>query len=86
VDLRGNVEVPGKDTEGALRAGLLVGAAGAVERLVADSLKGTAAPVFVTGQDATLLAPHLRTANRVNQGVGFYGVAVAVRRARGRAA
>jgi pantothenate kinase type III len=86
VELKGNVEVPGKDTEGALRAGLLVGAAGAVERLVHDSLKGASATVFVTGQDAALLAPHLRVANRVTPGVGLYGVAVAVRRARGRTA
>lgn len=86
VDLKGNVEVPGRDTEGALRAGLLVGAAGAVERLVKDSSGGKDLAVFVTGSDAGLLSPHLRIPHRVNLGLGFYGVAVAVRRARGRAA
>jgi pantothenate kinase type III len=81
VDLTGNVEVPGRDTEGALRAGLLVGAAGAVERLVRDSRLPEGVPVFLTGQDAPLLAPHLSIPHRVNQGLALYGIAVAVRRA-----
>jgi type III pantothenate kinase len=81
VDLRGNVEVPGRDTTEALRAGLLVGGAGAIERLVRDASKGEALPVFLTGQDAALLSPHLQVAHRVHPGLGIYGVAVAVRRA-----
>ncbi len=80
VDLRGNVEVPGRDTTGALRAGLLVGTAGAVERLVRDISKGATLPVFLTGQDGPLLSPHLEVAHRLNLGLGIYGTAVAVRR------
>jgi type III pantothenate kinase len=81
VDLEGNVEVPGRDTTGALRAGLLVGAAGAVERLVRDASQGAVLPVFLTGQDAPLLAAHLGIPHRSHPGLGIYGVAVAVRRA-----
>jgi pantothenate kinase type III len=81
VELKGNVEVPGRDTTAALRAGLLVGAAGAVERLVRDASQGAAMPVFLTGQDAPLLAPHLQIPYRAHPGLGIYGVAVAVRRA-----
>jgi pantothenate kinase type III len=81
VDLQGNVEVPGRDTVGALRAGLLVGAAGAVERLVRDSGLEEGVPLYLTGQDAPLLAPHLRLPHRLSQGLGLFGIAVAVRRA-----
>lgn len=81
VDLKGAVPLPATDTEAALRTGIVLGAAGAVERLV-EGLRGDAAtPVFLTGLDAAVLAPHLRVPHRVHGGLGLLGVALAVRRA-----
>jgi type III pantothenate kinase len=80
VDLAGKVEVPALDTETAIRTGVVLGAAGAVERIV-----GAAAPegavLVLTGQDARLLEPHLGLTHRSHPGIGFFGAAVAARRA-----
>jgi type III pantothenate kinase len=81
VDLKGATPVPATDTESAIRSGVVLGIAGGVERLV-EALRGDhATPVFVTGADALVLAPHLRFAHRVHGGLGLLGVALAVRRA-----
>jgi type III pantothenate kinase len=81
VDLRGPVETPAKDTETAIRAGIVVGAAGAVERLVESMRPAATCPVFLTGADAPALSPHLRMAHRHHTGLALLGVALAVRRA-----
>jgi type III pantothenate kinase len=81
VDLAGPVPLPAPDTEAAIRAGVVLGAAGAVERLVASMRPTPSCPVFLTGADAPLLGPHLRLAHRVHGGLGLLGVALAVRRA-----
>jgi pantothenate kinase type III len=63
-----------------LRAGIVVGGAGAVERLVEAVRPSPSAVVFLTGADAAALAPHLRLTHRVHGGLGLLGVALAVRR------
>jgi type III pantothenate kinase len=81
VDLHGAATLPATDTETAIRAGVLVGGAGAVERLVESVRPTPSAPVFLTGADAAVLSPHLRLPHRVHGGLGLLGVAFAVRRA-----
>jgi type III pantothenate kinase len=81
VDLAGAVPLPAPDTETAIRAGIVLGAAGAVERLVEGMRVDPSTPVFLTGADAAVLSPHLRRPHRVHGGLGLLGVAIAVRRA-----
>lgn len=78
IELAGEVVMPGLDTEEAIRAGLRLGAAGAVEHLlrVAGAEKR---PIFLTGQDAKHLASLLSTRVRPHSGIGLLGVAAAVR-------
>ena len=81
VALAGEARMPAKDTDRAIRTGLLVGAAGAAERLLADAGIDKNTPVYLTGQDAAHLAPHLRRPVRMHPGIGILGVALAVRAA-----
>ena len=81
VDLKGAVPLPALDTESAIRSGVVLGAAGAIERLI----EGMGAPpgtvVFLTGAEAALVSPHLRVPHRMHGGLGLLGVALAIRRA-----
>ena len=55
--------VPGKETESAIRLGVVAGVVGGIERLVADYLADTATSsprVVLTGGDSPLLSRHLR--------------------------
>lgn len=79
VDLAGDAAMPARDTEPAIRAGLLLGAAGGVERLLAEAGIGDDTPVYLTGADAKHLQPHLRRSVRMHPGLGILGVALAVR-------
>ena len=79
IELKGEVGMPAPDTDRAIRTGLLLGAAGAVERLLDDAGIGAEVPVYLTGQDAAHLAPHLRRTVRVHPGLGILGTALAVR-------
>ncbi|MDJ0522637.1 MAG: type III pantothenate kinase [Planctomycetota bacterium] len=79
VDLKGEAGMPARDTEEAIRTGLLIGAAGAAERLLADAGVGPEAHVYLTGQDAPHLQPHLQRPVRPHPGLGILGVALAVR-------
>jgi len=79
VDLKGAVEVPAKDTETAIRTGVVLGAAGAVEHLVRRFGREDAV-VFLTGNDAPLLAPRLEISHRTHPGLGLYGAAIAARK------
>ena len=81
VELAGETGMPGKSTETAIRSGLLLGAAGAVTRLLADAGVGPQVPLYLTGQDAPHLAPHLDRPTRPQPGLGILGVALAVRSA-----
>jgi type III pantothenate kinase len=80
VDLTGDVSMPAPDTETAIRTGILLGAAGAVSRLLqaADAADST---LFLTGQDATLLEGRLDRPARRHPGLGLLGAAEAARRA-----
>lgn len=80
VDLKGVTPLPATDTESAIRSGVVMGAAGAVERILEGLRPDPAAPVFLTGLDAAVLSPHLRVAHRVHGGLGLLGVAIAIRR------
>ena len=79
VELAGEAAMPAKSTETAIRSGLLLGAAGAVNHLLALSGVAEDTPVYLTGQDAPHLAPHLGRATRSQPGLGILGVALAVR-------
>jgi type III pantothenate kinase len=80
VDLKGPTPSPAPDTETAIRLGVVVGAAGAVERLVESMRPSPSCPVFLTGADAPYLAPHLKIAHRTHPGLGLLGIALALRR------
>ena len=71
VSLRAPSGPIGVNTQEAMRVGVVIGFAGLVDRLVTDTVtaleqgdkkKGGKVQVFVTGGDAGLLVPHLRTA------------------------
>lgn len=79
VGLEGEAVMPAPDTDRAIRTGLLVGAAGAVEHLLEKGGVAADTPVYLTGQDAKHLAPHLTRAVRPHPGLGILGVALAVR-------
>ena len=81
VDLAGETGMPARTTETAIRSGLLTGAAGAVARLLADAGVAPERPLYLTGQDAPHLAPHLQRPTRAQPGLGILGVALAVRAA-----
>jgi type III pantothenate kinase len=81
IPLEGEAGMPARDTGRAIRTGLLVGGAGAVERLLADGGVEETTPVYLTGQDAPHLAPHLRRPVRPHPGLAILGVALAVRAA-----
>ena len=80
IDLKGAVPLPALDTEAALRSGIVLGAAGGVERILEGLRPDASCPVFLTGLDAALLSPHLRVPHRVHLGLGLLGVAAALRR------
>ncbi|MEZ6007536.1 MAG: type III pantothenate kinase [Planctomycetota bacterium] len=81
IDLAGDTRMPGRSTDVAIRAGLLLGAAGAVERLLEASGLEDGAPVYLTGHDAPHLQPHVRRELRPHPGLGLLGAALAVRAA-----
>jgi type III pantothenate kinase len=82
VALEGLVRMPALDTETAIRTGLVLGAAGAVDRLLAESGAPASRALFVTGADAKVLAPHLGRTHRLHPGLGLLGIALAARRKR----
>jgi type III pantothenate kinase len=82
VALEGLVKMPALDTETALRTGIVLGAAGAVDRLLAEAGVAGSLPLYLTGQDAKVLAPHLGRTHRLHPGLGLLGIALAVRKRR----
>ena len=81
IDLKGAAAMPARNTDSAIRTGLLWGAAGAVEHLLTKAGVGASTPVYLTGQDAAHLAPHLSRPIRTHPGLGIFGIALAVRAA-----
>jgi len=79
IDLKGPAGMPARNTDSAIRTGLLVGAAGAAERLLRAAGIAAGTHVYLTGQDAAHLQPHLERAVRMHPGLGILGVALAVR-------
>ena len=82
IDLAGAVAMPAPDTETAIRTGILLGAAGAVSRLL-EAAGTPDAALFLTGQDAPLLEPRLGRPARRHPGLGLLGAAEAARRTEG---
>lgn len=82
VVLEGPVAMPARDTETALRTGLVLGAAGAVERLLLAAGVPAELPLYVTGQDAKVLSAHLGRPHRLHPGLGLLGIARAARHGR----
>ena len=79
VDLKGPLSMPALDTEAAIRSGIILGAAGAIERLLVTAGIRPETPLYLTGADAALLAPHLGRPHRLHPGLGLLGIALAVR-------
>ncbi len=76
VSLDGEAGFPARNTEDAIRAGVLEGAVGAVERLVGAGAPA-GAQIFLTGSDAGHLAPRLTLPSRRHPGLGLLGAAAA---------
>lgn len=77
VGYRGSVpEIPGDDTAGAMAAGAFWGWIGAVRELVTRSLSSFSGrcPVFVTGGNAGLVAPHCTGDVTVDEDLVFRGL------------
>jgi len=74
----GEVEVPSRGTLGSLRAGLLLGFAGLVERLVAEAARalGGSPSTVLTGGGAALLLPHLTRPARHEPHAVLHGIRV----------
>lgn len=72
----------GRDTRECIRAGVVFGAAGAVDRLVEELIAAAdAAPrVLLTGGDAPFLSPYLRSPHDSEPDLVLHGLAYAFRR------
>jgi type III pantothenate kinase len=72
--------VPARNTEDAMRAGLLRGAAGAVDRLVEETREalGAEAPVVGTGGEAALIGPLTKTVREIETALTLEGLVRAV--------
>ena len=80
IGLEGPCEVPARNTEEAMRAGLLRGAAGAVDRLVKETRRtlGAGTPVIGTGGEAALIAPLTETVREIEPALTLEGLVRAV--------
>lgn len=81
IDLAGEAGMPARSTESAMRAGIVLGTAGAIERLLEAAAWAAEAPVYLTGQDAPHVHPLIRREVRLHPGLALLGAALAVRRA-----
>ena len=82
VELSLPVECPAGTTQKALNAGIILGAAGAVSRILKGIRSALVQPglVVLTGGDATLLAPLVPEVDEVVPDLTLEGLALAVRR------
>lgn len=80
IDLEGPSSVPAPNTEDAIRAGLIMGAAGAVDRLVEETRKklSVEAPVIGTGGEARFIAALTRTVREIEPALTLEGLVRAV--------
>jgi type III pantothenate kinase len=76
VDLRQPVNLPGRDTVSSIRAGIVCGTAGAVERLVSDMERelGFSLALVLTGGAVDLVAPLIGRPHRVIPALTFEGM------------
>ncbi len=80
IDLEGPSSVPAPNTEDAIRAGLIRGAAGAVDRLVEETRKklNVEAPVIGTGGEARFIAALTKTVREIEPALTLEGLVRAV--------
>lgn len=76
VDVRLPDSVLGKDTVACMQAGIVYGAAGAVDRIYQEltQVSGKALPMVVTGGDAKIIAPLLRTSHEIQEDLVLRGL------------
>lgn len=74
---------PGRSTEEAMRAGVLLGLAGAVEKLVEEARRvlGAGAKVYATGGGWPVIAPHVGALAEHVPNLALYGLLAALERA-----
>jgi len=76
IDLKGDLRVPGRNTEQAMRAGLLHGLAGAIDRLVEKTWEslGSQTPVLATGGEAALVVPLAQHVHEIEPALTLEGL------------
>lgn len=76
INLSGTVHVPGKNTEEAMRFGVLHGLAGAIDRLVTETREvlGEDAPVLGTGGGAAQIAPLTKYVREIAPALALEGL------------
>lgn len=86
VDLTAPASAVGRDTPECIRAGVVFGAAGAVDRVVEELIDNAegAPRVLLTGGDARFLSPYLRTSHDFEPDLVLRGLAYAFRKRRQR--
>ncbi len=82
VTLEAPESVLGRDTPECIRAGVVFGAAGAVDRVVEELNEsgGAATRVFLTGGDASFISPYLKSSHRSVPDLVLHGLAYAFRK------
>jgi len=76
VEVRLPDSVLGKDTVACMQAGIVYGAAGAVDRIYQELVQvaGKALPMLVTGGDAKIIAPFLHTSHEIQEDLVLRGL------------
>lgn len=71
-----SLEIPGRDTHAAIRSGVLLGLAGAIDRIldVYQADASTPLPVILTGGDALVLAGHMKHPFDVQRDAILWGI------------
>ena len=70
-------ELPGRDTEGAILSGVVLAAAGGLDRISAEltTSLGTGTQLVLTGGEAELVSPHLASHHRIEPDLVLKGLA-----------
>jgi type III pantothenate kinase len=84
IDIRGEFRLPGRNTEEAMRSGVLFGLAGAIDRLIEETWAalGGEVPVLGTGGEAALVAPLTRHVKEIEPALTLEGLVRAAEAAR----
>ncbi|MBI4824833.1 MAG: type III pantothenate kinase [Nitrospirae bacterium] len=76
INIKAPEKILGDSTTDAILSGIIIGHAGAVDRIIADIEKETGLDytVIVTGGRADMIAPYIRSKNRIDPGLTFKGL------------